>query len=87
MESEGTHRYFCDFDKNAPIQEQVVPEYPSTWDNYKNNNIEKRSRVAILLFFQKETSVDHQIVHHQRNFNHNSEENDEEIGENKGVLG
>lgn len=51
MESDGVHRYGIEVNRNAPIKEEVLPDYTSTWDSYKNNTLEKRSKVYN--FFKK----------------------------------
>jgi hypothetical protein len=45
LEYEGNHRYISYFNRNPPIKEEINPDYTSTWDNYKNNNLEKRNKV------------------------------------------
>ena len=50
MEFDGIHRYGLEVNRNAPIKEEVLPDYTNTWDTYKNNTLEKRSKVYIFFF-------------------------------------
>ncbi len=45
FEKQGIQRYFVENNGDFPVKEEVVPDFVVTWDNYKNNPLEKRNKV------------------------------------------